>query len=161
MAALLQPAPAEEDRLELPAAPEGEDIVFDYASTGLTLRRHPMALLREQLDKRRLLTAQQLRDKKDGAAVRYAGIVTTRQQPPTAHGTIFVSLEDETGVVQAICWQRQRERFRTPLLRARLLMLYGHWQRAGEVCNLIIAYAEDLSTMLGRLAESTTSRDFR
>ncbi|GAA0748060.1 error-prone DNA polymerase [Ideonella azotifigens] len=159
--ALLQPAPVEEEKLELPAAPEGEDIVFDYASTGLTLRRHPLELLRPQLNKRRLLTAEMLSHKVDGDAVRYAGIVTTRQQPPTAHGTIFVSLEDETGVVQAICWQRQRERFRIPLLRARLLMLYGHWQREGDVCNLIIAYAEDLSPMLGRLAESTVSRDFR
>jgi error-prone DNA polymerase len=155
---LLEDAPIEEEVLELSPAQEGEEILFDYASLGLTLRRHPLALLRPALAKRRLMTAEDLRGARNGQFVRYCGIVTLRQQPDTANGTIFVSLEDETGVVQVICWKSLRERQRNELLRSRLLAVYGHWQREGEVCNLIAGKLEDLTPLLGRLA--TTSRDF-
>ena len=156
---LLRDAPVNEEILELPQAPEGEEILFDYASLGLTLRRHPMALLRPLLDERRLLTAAQLNDVPDGRPVRYCGIVTLRQQPETANGTIFVSLEDETGVVQVICWKALREKQRQELLKSRLLAVYGKWQREGDVKNLIAGRLEDLTPLLGRLA--TQSRDFR
>lgn len=159
--ALLRDAPVDEDYLELPAAPEGEEIVWDYASLGLTLRRHPLALLRPILTARGLQTADDLRDLPNGRHVQYCGIVTLRQQPDTANGTIFVSLEDETGVVQVICWKSLRERQRNELLRARLLAVRGVWQREGDVRNLIAGHLEDLSPLLGRLADSATSRDFR
>ncbi len=155
---LLRDATVNEDFLELPAAPEGEEVVFDYATTGLTLRRHPLALLRPLLSKRRLMTAQELQDVPDGRLVRYCGIVTLRQQPETAKGVIFVSLEDETGVVQVICWKSVRERQRNELLKSRLLAVYGKWQREGEVRNLVAGHLEDLTPLLGRLA--TASRDF-
>jgi error-prone DNA polymerase len=155
---LLRDAPVQEEHLELPDAPEGEEIVFDYASTGLTLRRHPLALLRPKLDERRFLTATQLRETPNGRIVRACGIVTLRQQPDTANGTIFVSLEDETGTVQVICWKRIREQQRAPLLHARLLGVYGTWQREGDVMNLIAGKLEDLTPLLGRL--TTESRDF-
>ena len=155
---LLREAPVNEDLLELPEAPEGEEIVFDYATTGLTLRRHPLALLRPMLAKRRLMSAQDLAQVPNGRLVRYCGIVTLRQQPDTAGGTIFVSLEDETGVVQVIVWKALRERQRAELLRSRLLAVYGKWQRDGEVKNLIAGRLEDLTPMLGRLG--TVSRDF-
>ncbi len=158
---LLRQAPVNEDLFELPAAPEGEDIVFDYSTTGLTLRRHPLALLRPLLEGRRLLTAEQLREVPNGRLVRTCGIVTLRQQPDTANGTVFVSLEDETGVVQIIVWKRVRDAQRPVLLGSRLLAVYGTWQREGEVCNLIAGKLEDLTPLLGRLAESTSSRDFR
>ncbi len=156
--ALLREAAFDETVLELKPASEGEEIVFDYASLGLTLRSHPMALLRAQMIERRLMSAQELLQQPDGRLVRYAGIVTLRQQPDTASGTIFVSLEDETGVVQVICWKRIREKQRKPLLDSRLLAVYGTWQRAGEVCNLIAGHLVDLTPLLGRLA--TESRDF-
>jgi error-prone DNA polymerase len=156
--ALLRQAPVNEDFLELPAAPEGEEIVFDYQTTGLTLRRHPLALLRPLLARRRLMTAEDLQQLPNGRIVHYCGIVTLRQQPDTAAGTIFVSLEDETGVVQAIVWKSLRERQRAELLRSRLLAIHGTWQREGEVCNLIAGRLEDLTPLLGRL--STSSRDF-
>ncbi|NML44506.1 error-prone DNA polymerase [Ramlibacter sp. G-1-2-2] len=158
---LLRDAPVDEEELELQAAPEGEEIVWDYASLGLTLRRHPLALLRPQLAARKLATAADLRSVPNGRPVRYCGIVTLRQQPDTANGTIFVSLEDETGVVQVICWKSLRERQRKELLRARLLAVRGIWQREGEVCNLIAGHLEDLTPLLGRLAGSAQSRDFR
>ena len=158
---LLRAAPVDEDYLELPAAPEGEEIVWDYASLGLTLRRHPMALLRERLAADGWQSADDLRDLPTGKLVRHCGIVTLRQQPETANGTTFVSLEDETGVVQVICWKSLRERQRNVLLRAKLLAVKGTWQRDGEVRNLIAGHLEDLTPLLGRLASSADSRDFR
>ena len=157
--ALLSHAPVEEDVLELPEAPEGEAIVWDYASLGLTLRRHPLALLRPLLHKRRLQTAEELKHAPNGRLVRHCGIVTLRQQPETAHGVVFVSLEDETGVVQVIVWKALRERQRAALTRSRLLAVYGTWQREGEVRNLIAGHLEDLTPLLGRLAAGR-SRDF-
>jgi error-prone DNA polymerase len=157
--ALLRHAPVNEDWLELPEAPEGEAIVWDYASLGLTLRRHPLALLRPRLQERRLQTAQALREAPNGRLVRACGIVTGRQQPETAHGVVFVTLEDETGVVQVIVWKALRERQSRALGRSRLLAVHGVWQREGEVCNLIAGHLEDLTPLLGRLV--TESRDFR
>ncbi|MBV7543912.1 hypothetical protein KW835_22725 [Acidovorax sp. sic0104] len=156
---LLQEAPVDEEFLELPAAPEGEDVLWDYASVGLTLRSHPMALLRKKLDKYKLKTSEELRRIPNGRIVRTAGIVTLRQQPETAKGTIFVSLEDEHGATQVICWRHIKEAQREVLLGSRLMAVKGRWQREGEVCNLIAERLADLSPMLGRLA--TESRDFR
>lgn len=156
---LLEEATIDEAQLELPEAPEGEEVLWDYASTGLTLRSHPMLLLRPQLDKYKLKTSQQLRRVPDGRRVRTAGIVTLRQQPPTAKGTIFVTLEDEHGVTQVIVWRDVRETQREVLLGSRLLAVEGRWQREGMVCNLIAERMADLSHLLGRLR--TESRNFK
>ncbi|MEO5669189.1 MAG: error-prone DNA polymerase [Ramlibacter sp.] len=163
--ALLQGAPINEDALSLPAAPEGEEIVFDYASMGLTLRRHPLALLRPRLARMRLLNAQELHNLPSGRRVAACGIVTVRQQPQTANGTIFVTLEDETGPVNVIVWRHVREKQREALLRSRLLAVWGKWQRdeesGGEVRHLIAERMKDLTPLLGRLGQqSSTSRDF-
>ncbi len=155
---LLRDAPINESLLELPAATEGQEVVVDYGTIGLSLRSHPLKLLRPQLTRRRLMSAADLRDLPDGRLVRYCGIVTLRQQPETANGTIFVSLEDETGVVQVICWKSIRERQRAALLKSELLAVYGKWQREGEVRNLIAGRLEDLTPLLGQLR--TESRDF-
>ena len=156
---LLRDAPVTEERLELPQAPEGEEIVFDYASLGLTLRRHPMALLRERLNAMRFKSSKALRELPDGRLVRACGIVTLRQQPGTAKGVVFVSLEDEHGSVQVIVWKHVREQQRKELMSAKLLGVYGTWQREGEACNLIAQRFVDLTHWLGRLA--APSRDFR
>ena len=158
---LLRDAPVGEDRIALQPAPEGEEIVFDYASTGLTLRRHPLALLRPLLRQRRLQSAQELQNVPDGRWVRCCGIVTVRQRPGTAKGVIFVSLEDETGSVQVVVWSQVSERQRNELLRARLLAVHGRWQREGEVCNVVASRLVDLTPLLGRLADVMNgSRDF-
>jgi len=157
--ALLHDAPFDEDVLELPEAPEGEEILFDYAALKLSLRRHPLALLRETLNERKLLTAQQLDAMPNGRLVHYCGIVTLRQQPETANGTVFISLEDETGVVQVICWKSLRDAQRKELLNSRLMVVHGKWQREGDVKNLIAGKLEDVTPLLGRLA--TESRNFR
>ncbi len=156
--ALMKDAPIDEAPLALPEAPEGEAIVWDYDSLGLTLRRHPLALLRPQLTKRRLMSAEELNKAPNGRLVRHCGIVTLRQQPETASGVVFVSLEDETGVVQVIVWKHLRERQRTVLTQSRLLAVHGVWQRDGEATNLIAGHLEDLTPLLRGL--STVSRDF-
>jgi error-prone DNA polymerase len=156
--ALLRDAPVHEDWLDLPPAPEGEEIVFDYASLGLTLRRHPLALLRGKLTEQRLWTARDLRDLPNGRLVRACGIVIGRQQPATASGVIFVTLEDETGTVNVVVWPRVRDQHRQALLQSRLLAVYGVWQREGEVRHLVAQYLRDMTPLLGRLP--THSRDF-
>jgi error-prone DNA polymerase len=163
--ALLEGTPVNEESLQLPAAREGEEIVFDYASMGLTLRRHPLALLRPRLARMKLLSAAQLHELPSGRKVRACGIVTVRQQPQTANGTIFVTLEDETGPVNVIVWKSVRQQQRDELLKSRLLAVDGVWQRdvesGGEVRHLIASHLEDLTPLLGRLGkQGASSRDF-
>jgi len=159
---LLRAVPVAEDSLQLPAASEGEEVIFDYAALGLTLRSHPLLLLREKLSKMKLMTAAQLRDLPNGRLARACGIVTMRQQPQTAKGVIFVTLEDETGQVNVIVWKSLKERQRPALLRSRLLAVHGTWQRdvesGGDVCHLIAGHLQDLTPLLGGL--TTQSREF-
>lgn len=156
---LLRDAPVDEDYLELPEAPEGEAVVHDYATISLTLRSHPLALLRSRLTELKLRTAADLHTMPNGRLVRYCGIVTLRQQAETANGTIFISLEDETGVIQVIVWKSLREQQRPEVLRSRLLAVYGTWQRDGDATSLIAGRLVDLTWLLGDLP--TASRDFR
>jgi error-prone DNA polymerase len=163
---LLREAPVHEPALALPAAPEGEEILFDYASTGLTLRRHPLALLRPRLARMKLQSAMELHDLPSGRRAAACGMVTVRQRPQTANGTVFVTLEDETGPVNVIVWAQVRERQREALLHSRLLAVFGRWQRdeqsGGEVRHLLAERLTDLTHLLGRLArQGTGSRDFR
>ncbi len=164
---LLRDAPVEEAPLDMPEAEEGEEILFDYAATGFTLRRHPLALLRPRLDRWRLRTTLQLQSAGDGDRVRACGIVTVRQRPGSAKGTMFVTLEDETGSVNVIVWPALVETWRAPLLRARLLAVEGVWQSitpAGSqttVRHLVAQRFRDLTDLLGRMAQALDgSRDF-
>ena len=161
--ALLQGAPVYEKPLVLAAAHEAQEVVFDYAATGLTLRSHPLSFLRARLATKNLLSAAQLRDLPHGRLVRACGIVTMRQQPQTAKGVVFVTLEDETGSINVIVWKSLKEKQRTELLCARLLAVYGVWQRdeesGGQVRHLIAKRLVDLTDWLGDL--SAGSRDFR
>lgn len=160
MPELLQGSLLPEDDLELPAAAEGEEVLWDYAATGLTLRRHPLALLRPRLAKQGLLSAKQLDAIKSGRRAKACGIVTGRQKPQTAKGTLFVTLEDETGNVQVIVWPKVYEEHRSTILGARLLAVEGVWQRGdGDVRHLLAQGFTNLNPLLGRLP--TESRDFR
>ena len=162
--ALLKGVPINEQVLLLPAAPEGEEIVGDYAALGLTLRRHPLALLRPRLARMKLMSAEELREQPTGRTVRACGIVKLRQRPGTANGTIFVTLEDETGNVNVIVWNHVIDAWREPLLKSHLLAVQGTWQRdddsGGKVQNLIATGFKDLTPLMGRLAQSNSSRDF-
>ena len=142
----------------LRAPREGEDIVADYAHTGLTLRRHPLALLRARLETRGILTAAQLRGMKQGTTVRTAGLVITRQRPGSAQGVTFVTLEDETGYVNLIVWRNVADRQRQALIGSRLMGVAGELQLEGEVMHVIAHRIVDLSRWLGRIV--TSPRDF-
>jgi error-prone DNA polymerase len=156
--ALLRNAPISEDRIALPPASEGQELVADYASLGLTLNRHPLALLRDRLKAMNLSTACEMKSFGNGKLARTTGLVTMRQRPGTANGTVFVSLEDETGTTNVIVWPDLMERQRKEILNALLLTVYGVWQRNGEVMHLIAKRVVDHSALLGEL--TVTSRNF-
>jgi error-prone DNA polymerase len=160
LGALLADAPLPEACAPaLAPAPEGEEILLDYAATGLTLRRHPLALLRARLAQAGWCSAEELNAVRDGHAARACGIVTMRQRPETAQGVIFVTLEDETGQVNVIVQRRVQARHRRALLGARLLGVRGDWQVSPEgVAHLLARELDDLSAWLGKLA--APSRDF-
>jgi error-prone DNA polymerase len=155
---LLREAPVVESRPALPAPGEGEDVTADYRSLGFTLGRHPLALLRPRLRRMRLASAAELAALPDGRPGRAAGIVTCRQRPATASGVVFVTLEDETGFVNVVVWNRLVESQRRELLGSRLLAVYGVVQREGAVVHLVAHRLVDHSRLLGSLA--TSSRDF-
>lgn len=155
---LLREAPIHEDGLPLPQATEGEEVVQDYATLGLTLRSHPLALLRQRLARQRIVNSAVLAQQPHGRLVRACGLVTARQQPPTAKGVVFITLEDEAGSVQVIVWPKVKERQRATVLHARLLAVYGQWQSENGVSHLIAQHLVDLTPLLGSLP--TTSRDF-
>jgi error-prone DNA polymerase len=142
----------------LRAPREGEDVVADYSHTGLTLRRHPVALLRGQLAARGVLDSRTLRGQRDGATVRTAGLVITRQRPGSAAGVTFVTLEDEFGSINVIVWRDHAERQRQALVGSRLLGVAGKLQLEGEVMHVVAHRLVDLSALLGRLR--APSRDF-
>ncbi|HQR23276.1 MAG TPA: error-prone DNA polymerase [Steroidobacteraceae bacterium] len=142
----------------LRAPREGEDIAADYVHTGLTLRRHPLALLRERFDARGIMTAERLRTLPNQATVRTAGLVVTRQRPGSASGVTFVTLEDETGFVNLIVWRDVAERQRRALVGSRLMGAAGTLQIEGEVMHVIVHRLVDLSRWLGSVV--APSRDF-
>jgi error-prone DNA polymerase len=155
---LLRPTVPIEDTPLLAMPSEGAEIVGDYRAQGLTLGRHPLALLRRQLLEKRFLPAEVLMDFQDGQLARACGIVTVRQRPGTAKGVLFLTIEDETGNINVIVWKTLVEQQRREVLNATLLGVYGVWQRQGEVRHLVAKRLVDMSRLLGGL--DTRSRDF-
>jgi error-prone DNA polymerase len=161
-AAPLAAAPAAEPQVDLLPPTEGQDIVADYHHTALTLRRHPLALLRERFDARGYLSAEQIGRARDQQRVRTTGIVTCRQRPGTASGVTFITIEDETGTVNVVVWNTTGEKYRRAMLGSTLLTVYGHVERVTSgvtpIVHLIAARLEDHSPLLGQL--TAPSRDF-
>lgn len=156
---LLRETRLHEAAIELAPPATAEETLADYRRLGLTLEAHPLALLRAQLAAFRVQPACVLKTYPHGRLARASGLVTHRQRPQTAKGTVFVTLEDETGAVNVIVWPRVVEQQRKPLLAASLLTVYGTWQREGGVMHLVAAKLVDHSALLGGL--SSRSRDFR
>jgi error-prone DNA polymerase len=168
--AVAPPAPTDDsDGWAPPPATLAEDVWQDYAGTGLSLRAHPLALLRPRLSSaaapraHRWLPASELSRQPHGRFVSVCGLVITRQKPSTANGVLFLTLEDETGTIPVIVWRAVQARHAQALRQGRLLAVRGQWQRQGEgshtVGHLIAGHVQDLSSWLGELA--TTSRDFQ
>jgi error-prone DNA polymerase len=137
----------------------GDSVLADYRALGLSLKGHPLALLRPALAPFKVQQAALLNaEYRPGQLARASGLVTHRQQPGTAKGVVFVTLEDETGVVNVIVWPAVAAAQRRPLLGASLLTVYGIWQREGDVRHLIAKTLVDHTAMLQGLV--TRSRDF-
>jgi error-prone DNA polymerase len=143
---------------ELLAPTEGENLIADYRRLGLTLGRHPLALLRNRLKALRLSTAEDVSNANDQQSIYAAGIVTCRQRPGTASGVIFVTLEDETGNINVVVWNSVVERQRRELLGSSLMGVHGIVERKGDVVHLVAGKLVDHSHLLGSLV--TESRDF-
>jgi error-prone DNA polymerase len=156
----LAPVPRIPEATPLLAPPtEGQNIAADYRSHGLTLGRHPLTLLREELNAARIVTSTDLRDLPHGRVVRVAGIVTARQRPQAAAGVMFITLEDETGYVNLIVWERVWSRARRIASNSRLLEVHGMLQREGLVTHVVAHKLVDRTYLLGSVV--TQSRDFR
>ncbi|HEX7636849.1 MAG TPA: OB-fold nucleic acid binding domain-containing protein, partial [Burkholderiaceae bacterium] len=158
--ALLKSTRTDERAAPRLVAPSLADAVqADYQALGLSLRSHPLALLRDALAQFRVQPAVRLNeDWRAGQLARVSGLVTHRQQPGTAKGVVFVTLEDETGVVNVIVWPAVAAAQRRVLLGAALMTVYGVWQRQGEVRHLVAKTLVDHTSMLQGLV--TRSRDF-
>jgi error-prone DNA polymerase len=136
----------------LPAMPPGEHVVNDYRYLSLSLKAHPVSFLREALARRGIIPAIALRDLAGGGRVTVSGLVITRQRPGTASGVIFMTLEDETDITNAIVWPKVFERFRPVVLGARLIALTGKMQSESGVIHVIADTIEDLTPMLAALS---------
>ena len=145
--ALNEPAP------DLKAMSEGREIVEDYAHVGLSLRRHPLALLRQDLEARGYRPCQAAATGRDRQFVKTAGLVLVRQMPGTAKGVMFMTLEDETGVSNLVIWRTLYEAQRRIALSAHLLGVEGRIQREGEVVHLVAYRLHDLGQVLSSLQD--------
>ncbi|EKU72572.1 error-prone DNA polymerase [Sphingobium yanoikuyae] len=135
---------------------EGAEVVEDYRASGLSLRAHPVAFLREELKARRMITCEQLRTTRDGRWIELAGLVLVRQKPGSAKGVMFITLEDETDVANLVVWTNIFEKNRRTVLGASMMGVRGQVQREGEVIHVIAQRLDDMSAMLasvGRRAD--------
>jgi error-prone DNA polymerase len=141
--------------------PLGQEVMTDYSTAGLSLKRHPVAIVREELSKQKLITAAELMDEKrspHGRWVKVAGLVLIRQRPGTASGVVFVTLEDETGVANLILWPQIYEQYHAASRHATLLQCDGYVQRQGQVVHVLAKRLFDRSDLLS--GYDLRSRDF-
>jgi error-prone DNA polymerase len=137
-----------EPHVAIAAMKPGQEVVEDYRSVGLTLRRHPVAFLRDELTALGVISSDKLPDTRDGSRVMVAGIVLVRQKPGSAKGVMFMTIEDETGHVNLIVWPNLFEKQRRLVLSASMIGCHGKLQREGGVTHVIADRLVDFSDML-------------
>jgi error-prone DNA polymerase len=137
----------------LPPMPLGEEVVNDYRHLQLTLRRHPAAFLRSDLARRGIILNEELRRRASGERVTVSGLIVIRQRPGTAKGVLFMTLEDESAVANVIVWPKMFERYRPVVLGARYVAVTGPLQAESGVIHVVAERIDDLTALLGRLAE--------
>jgi error-prone DNA polymerase len=146
----------DERPIALPSASLGEHVVADYAALGLSLKAHPVAFFRDELRARRILTSAEHWDERlAGRRVTVAGLVLVRQRPGTAKGVIFLTLEDETGIVNVVVWPKVFEPNRRVVMTAQFLAVRGRIQREGLVIHVVAEELTDLTSELRRLGDGT------
>lgn len=132
---------------------EGHNVVEDYGHTGLTLREHPIAFLRRDLQRRNIVTCEEAMNAREGRWICAAGLVLVRQKPGSAKGVMFITIEDETGPVNIVVWPKLFEKRRRVVLGASMMAIHGRIQREGDVVHLVAQQLLDLSGDLSGLAE--------
>jgi error-prone DNA polymerase len=141
-----------EPEAHLPPMRLGEHVVEDYRHLSLSLKAHPVAFLREKLAARHIIRTEELAQQKPGQRVTTAGLVLVRQRPGSASGVIFLTLEDETGIANAIIWPKVFERLRPIIIAARCIAITGRVQAESNVIHVVVEQAEDLTSWLGLLS---------
>jgi len=139
----------------LPEMPLGEHVVEDYATLGLTIKRHPLAFLRAELQQEGLVAARDLATLRVDRRIAIAGLVLIRQRPGSANGVVFVTIEDETGIANLIVWPDTLERFRRAALGATLLYCRGRLQREESVIHIVAEDLQDWTRRLNTLRDRT------
>jgi error-prone DNA polymerase len=146
----------DEPRVDLPETTLGEHVALDYAALSLSLKAHPISFFREGLARRRAITsAQHWNERLAGRRVSVAGLVLVRQRPGTAKGVIFLTLEDETGIVNVVVWPKVFEKNRRTVMTAQFLLVRGKIEREGLVIHVVADELIDLSDELKRLGDGT------
>jgi error-prone DNA polymerase len=149
--ALFESTPSEsvqEVQIQLPLMTEGEHVVQDYSTTGLSLKNHPVALVREKLELLRNTRIDDLKKMKDGDSIKVSGLITVRQRPGTAKGVLFMTLEDETGAANIVVWQKLFDEYRKEIIQSRLFMVEGKLQIEGEVIHVVAIKCYNLNGLL-------------
>jgi error-prone DNA polymerase len=144
--------------VRLPTPSLGEEVLADYQSTGLSLKAHPLALLRTQYPFSQCTTQKELIRLGNHRFVRIAGLITCRQRPGTASGVVFLTLEDETGNMNVIVWPAVQERYRQALMTSQLVVIKGTVEARNDVVHVIASALENHSERLSTL--TVASRDF-
>jgi error-prone DNA polymerase len=142
-----------EQGIKLPEMALSEHVVEDYGSMSLSLKAHPVSFVREKLSQLNIRSSEDLNDLKDGDPVKVSGLVLVRQRPGTASGICFITIEDETGNVNLVVFQKLFDKYRKEILRSKLLMVEGKVQREGEVTHVIVSKCYDLSGLLSDLSK--------
>jgi error-prone DNA polymerase len=146
----------DEAHVALPETTLGEHVVHDYAAISLSLKAHPIAFFRADLDRRGVMSSARHWDERlAGRRVSVAGLVLVRQRPGTAKGVIFLTLEDETGIVNVVVWPKVFEKNRRTVMTAQFLEVRGRIEREGLVIHVVAEQLIDLSDRLRALGEGT------
>ena len=144
-----------EPAVNLPVMGPGEEIIEDYASLRLSLKGHPVSMLRDALHGAGIKRACDLNATRNGDKITHAGLVIVRQRPGTASGIVFITLEDETGVTNLVVWSKVMDEFRREIMTATLLGVSGKLQREDGVTHIVAEKLVDLSGMLQSLTDNT------
>ncbi len=144
---------SEEAPVTLPLIPPSEHVLQDYQTTRLSLKNHPMHFLRTLHESRNIMSTKAAISQPNGRRIQTSGVVLVRQRPGTASGTVFITLEDETGVANLVVWPRVMDRFRSVVMRARIIHVKGRVQTADNVTHIIAEQLIDCTSELALLSE--------
>jgi error-prone DNA polymerase len=152
------PESQREEGIELPAMSLPEHVLQDYGATGLSVKAHPVAFVREKLTMLGNVRTADLLQCNDGATVKVSGLVLVRQRPGTASGICFITIEDESGTANLVVFKKLFDKYRKEIVRARLLMVEGKVQKEGEVIHVVVKRCHDVSVLLGQMTERAPAK---